>query len=140
MPRAIDPNATFDLWVESDADKAADVRPTFKAKYLSGSEWEQVAAVADAPAESTVAAALRPLYETLALCIVGWRNMDRAFSAADLRAVLDPFEARELLGKVLEAGALGSADRKKYDSRLQSDTDRCASSAAAGSVPTGQAT
>lgn len=130
MPRHLDPNNTFDVWLESDAQKPEERRPIFSAKYLSGAVWLEVAAIKDRiNAQSAPEDALGDIYSGLTKCISGWRNMTQPdgtlipFSQDALPLVLGPGEAIELLDKAVRQSDMKVADAKKSESPSPSSTD-----------------
>lgn len=104
MPRALDPDCTFDIWLDSDADKSP--RPTFRAKYLTSRECLKIKDLdmSESPIEQ--------MFDALGMSIVGWSNMANAggspmaFSVGMLPDVLMLAEAKELLLKVLKGSSI----------------------------------
>ena len=81
-PRALDPDATFDLVLASDQEKPEDEQPTFVFRYLATRDWIRVAQVADkvdALGAQGLDILLTEIGECAALALVGWRHLtDRA--------------------------------------------------------------
>jgi len=83
MPLALDPNATFEIWLDSDAKIDAEKRPTFICKYLSDRELMLLGSMqGDAEAAEKAAAggnkwapSLAVFHDRLRASLVGWRNM-----------------------------------------------------------------
>ena len=99
MPRCLDPGARFELYLDSDADKPVDERPTFVFRVLSMREMN--AALEDGkPGDAILSAAL-----------CDWRNMGNIpFSKESFQDVVDHHEALELL----------EALRLSYDAKKKS--------------------
>lgn len=124
MPLALDPQQTFDVWVKSDADKPEAERPTFTFRYLNGREWRRVAEIWDGMDERASGPdGIDGIFEALRIGLAGWRNIRRpdgsawAFDAKDLDLILNPMEAMELVGAMLEGNGLDGDRRGKSDSR-----------------------
>lgn len=137
MPLALEPNATFDVVLDSDKTKPKGTRPTFVCRYLSCRTWREVAETIQNLEEDNAdgPAVMKLVIEQLNKCVVGWRNMAAPgeksirFSLNELPAVIDLFEAMELLKKALE-GRPDATDLK--NSRSPSGSKRTRSAKGAG--------
>ena len=124
MPKALDPEQTFDVVLDCDADKPAAERPTFMYRHLNGRQWRKLAALSDAfSSAGGGAAALDSIYEGVAIGLVGWRNMtDPAtgkpipFDAENIDLVLNPHEADELTAKVMAVGTPSPGEEESSES------------------------
>lgn len=127
MPRALDPNNTFPIWLDSDEGK--EPRPLFKARYLTGREWERLQSL-DGGGNP-----FKPIYDGLRLGIVGWSfitdrmGADVPFDPQKLEDILDPMEAQELLGKLVKGGSLHGDLPKGSAQPSLSASDKSAASA-----------
>lgn len=104
MPRAIDPSATFDTWLDSDSAKPPDQRPVFTFKVITGRDAMKLLDLYDEMQRGGLSGsqALQRMYDALAANLTGWRNMGRAFDATALPDILDLDETRELFAKMQE--------------------------------------
>jgi len=124
MPRSLDPNNTFDVWLDSDSDKpvggvrgvggvcGGGGRPTFEAKVLTGREERRVLELADKiqNPESNIEA-YETIFESVRAVFCGWRNMGGIdYDPAKFEDVLTVTEALELLGKARAGNQLGADD------------------------------
>ena len=138
MPKALDPEATFDVVLESDRDKPAAERPTFVYRQLTGRQWHALATMNDSVTEEmTGPEAINLLYIAAATNLVGWRNMIDpktkeliAFAPGELDRVVAPFEVEELLVRLLESGTPSSGEENGSESPSSSGTGSCADTAA----------
>lgn len=112
MPRALDPDNRFDLWLDTDADKPEAERPVFVGKYLTGREFERMDAVTRGASDNDTTATVMAFYAALRIGIVDWRNMPEEFDAEKLADYLTPGEAAELLKKLGERISLSGDDPK----------------------------
>lgn len=167
MPLALNPHATLSIHLDIDAGLAPDIRPEFivrfpsklrvakhhelwakqrdaSRKYLAAHDEHDKAddarkaelakAMQAALAESDAA-----LRETLALHVVGWRNLrdggeDLPFSLDTLCGILTYAEQVELADKCLEETLPKEGDLKNSVSPLASSAAKSAKPAAAESV------
>lgn len=142
MPKALDPEATFDVVLESDRDKAQGERPTFMYRHLNGREWRKLATLNDQFVASPGGnKSLDCIYEAVAIGLVGWRNMiDREtqepieFSPENIDLVIDPFEADEITAQILSAGTPSPGEENGSESPSSSGTGSSADSAAPADV------
>lgn len=138
MPRLLDPQASIDVVLQSDADKPAGQRPTFHVRVLSKRDWlefcrrydDSFAAAADDEDEKLTrderreaaqrAAEVRidKQYELARWALRGWQNMrtaeghDLPFDATPLEDVVDRWELMELLDQALAGGRLNYEQKK----------------------------
>jgi len=144
MPLACDPNQTFRVHLDSDADKPDESRPDFEFRFLTGREWKACVTVDDRieGAENAVAI-LDDVLDLLRPLLVGWRNMtDRTgrpmpFDKAGLEDLVNPAEAWELLGKVMGHNRLDGDDLGKSASQPPTGSDGSASPAPGPEAPAG---
>jgi hypothetical protein len=137
MPLATNPNARFDLVLDSDQATEAGKRPTFEFHYISGLEVEELAGtLSSLNTAATGDEAMTRIYSAIEKHLVGWRNMtDRAgkaikFGRGALKKVVGMDEIFELAFKLMNRQAVSAADKKKLDSPSGSSTDK-----SAGNVP-----
>jgi hypothetical protein len=115
MPIALEPNLTFDVWLDSDKDKPIASRPVFVAKTQSLRKQREIHRVIDMIFEEGVK--VDDVFDSAVACILdscaGWRNMgNHAFTASGIEDVLSFSEIREVLRKVA-ANQKMSGDEKK---------------------------
>jgi hypothetical protein len=146
MPRALEPNRTFDIWLDSDAAKPAETRPTFIGRVLSGRDEQRILELSDSlqRAEDNLAAR-KAVIDSIALTLSGWRNMNDPdtgeaipYSEENLSAVLCVDEALELLGKVRTANHLEVDDLGNSGSPSSLLVDGSAESADQAAASNGQ--
>jgi hypothetical protein len=138
VPKALDPEATFDVVLKSDRDKPEAERPTFVYRHLNGREWRNLATLNDQFVASPGGnKSLDCIYEAVSIGLVGWRNMidpktgePIAFSVENIDLVLDPFEADEITAQILSAGMPSPGEGNGSESPSSSGTGSCADSAA----------
>lgn len=145
MPIALDPTQTCEITLDSDADKPADQRPAFIARYLTCREQRSLGELIDAPAEGP--AWMETASAILALQLSGWRNVMARdgqpipFAVTDgkLTAALDvftPMEIWEIIAKARTAIRLSEEDKKKLAWQRRS----AGASSATTATPSGDAT
>lgn len=138
MPLGLDPNATVDFWLRSDADKPEAERPTFVFHYLTKRQvrrYDELHTVTQAKG-SDDADVDKAVNEMLAIGLVGWRNMGVEFDLAKLDDILTIPEKFELAFLYPEAVIQSERDLvKKFTSPSPSDGD-----VSAGVVATPEAT
>lgn len=115
MPIALEPNLTFDVWLESDKDKPVASRPVFIAKTQSLRKQREIHRVVDMIFEEDVK--VDEVFDSAVKCLLescsGWRNMgEHSFDAEGIESVLSFSEIREILRKVA-ANQKMSGDEKK---------------------------
>lgn len=112
MPILCDPNSTFDVVLDSDADKTPT--PTFVARCQSLRGQMQICATIDKLAEQKTSTAelFTETIERLAAVFVGWRNMPEEYEPSKLGDYLNYAEARQLLRKVLYHSQVSSVEKK----------------------------
>lgn len=124
MPRALEPNLTFDVVLESDQDKPTAEQPAFVYRTLNGREWRKMAALSDrmdAGGFSSSGEPLDVIFDVCSIGLVGWRNMNGpsgeiAFNPKDLDLLIDPIEAQELMREVMKGNQVSPSDKKKSES------------------------
>lgn len=114
MPISLEPNLKFPVVLDSDADKPADVRPTFYSRSLTMREQQKLSEEMDESIRNkTTDEIFRSTCELLKRYLAGWSNMGPfAFEDCDVQSLLSHNEARELLRKIL-ANQFVQADEKK---------------------------
>lgn len=133
MPLALDPEARFELVLESDADKPAGERPTFVCRFMPNRDWKVVAHVADRIGELAaegIEAMLTQMEDALALALVDWRHMGGIDYARErIPDVLTPGELVELIQKAVQQTSVSVAEKNASGSQSPSDGDGSASTA-----------
>lgn len=141
MPRLLDPSASIDVVLHSDADKPEAQRPVFHVRVLSKRDWLEfgrrydetftTAPLAESGTEDTedVEAAkearrvaneerVEERYRLAKWVLRGWKNMRSAddevlvFAETSMDEVLDPWELIELLDAALTGGRLSYEQKK----------------------------
>jgi len=114
MPISLEPNLKFPVVLDSDADKAADVRPTFYSRSLTMREQQKLSEEMDESlSKNTTNEIFDATCELLRKHLIGWVNMGSfVFGESDVQSLLSHNEARELLRKIL-ANQFVQADEKK---------------------------
>ena len=115
MPIALEPNLTFDVWLDSDKDKPIASRPIFIAKTQSLRKQRGIHRVVDMIFEDGVK--VPDVFDSAVKCLLeacgGWKNMgEHSFTADGIESVLSFSEIREILRKVA-ANQKMSGDEKK---------------------------
>lgn len=140
-PLALDPEATFELVLETDQDKPEGERPTFICRYLSNRDWQRIAHVNDNMQQikedaSGVEEVLERLADALDRAVVNWRNMtdpqtgeEIPFSKENINRVLTVREVSELLQKVMKRNQLGPDAKKNSASRSPGSSEKSAATA-----------
>lgn len=115
MPIALEPGITFDIWLDSDAEKPIETRPVFIARTQSMRRQREIHRVIDlvfAP-EATISEVFDSAIECLVQSCSGWRNMgDRSFSKESIEDVLSFSEIREILRKIAANQRMGIDEKK----------------------------
>ena len=122
MPLGLDPDATVELWLDSDADKPIDSRPVFLFKFLTYRKFRQVQELRKRAIESTTDEQFNAaINEALLIGLSGWRNMNGiAFSVEAIDDVLTPAEKWELICDYPAKVNLTETDRKNSRSPSRS--------------------
>ena len=115
MPIALEPGLTFEVWLDSDAEKPIESRPRFIAKTQSLRQQREIHRVIDMVFQPDVQ--VDDVFNAAVDCVltscVGWKCMgDFAFSRDSIEDVMSFSEIRELLRKIA-ANQRMSADEKK---------------------------
>lgn len=136
-PLALDPEATFEVILESDSEKPAP--PAFVFRYLSNRDYRRVARFSDrihALPSDAIDQLCDEIEQTLMIALVGWRGMvdpatgeEIPFSAENLGRIIDPVEAGELLKRLPEAMSLSVRGKKASGSQSPSSSDASANAA-----------
>ena len=101
MPISLEPDKPFAIVLDCDADKPAELRPTFFARSQTMRGHLQICEALEAYANKTAAELFDTTCEMLSKVLCGWQNMgSHVFGQTDLRDLLTIAEARELLRKV----------------------------------------
>jgi hypothetical protein len=139
MPKAMDPNANHEIWLESDADKPADTRPVFVCRPLTGYDQMRIADVQDSlDGAPGFRHGMESVFTALRIAIIDWRNMTwpdspslpegakagdpMPFAQGRFEYLLDATEAVQLLAKVLGLGKASDDEAKKSESLSPSST------------------
>jgi hypothetical protein len=115
MPIALEPGLTFEVWLDSDAEKPIESRPRFIVKTQSLRQQREIHRVIDMIFEPD--AQVDNVFDSAVECVfrscVGWKCMgDFEFNADSIEDVMSFSEIRELLRKIA-ANQRMSADEKK---------------------------
>lgn len=136
MPLATNPNRRFWVTLESDAYLPEAERPRFQYRFLTGAEWERVAALLDGLDTSPgVGKAVETIFAAATTGLADWDRIvgpdgeALAFDPARLKEVLTVVEALELANKARDGGILNARDRKNFE--------RLSPSAPGASAPSG---
>lgn len=108
MPKACDPNATFDIVLPCDRSKPKETQPTFVARYLSWGEIKRQIDKAEPGPDGVL--------DLIAQNLAGWKNISLArepnadpvplpFSRENLEAVLTAREAEVLWISIVNGDA-----------------------------------
>ena len=134
---AMDPNNTFEIFLECDKEKPKAERPCFVYHYLTGRQWLKVAEVQEKLTEhESMAALVDSVYGGCRVGLVGWKNLNGPdgaeipFDANMLEDILTLKEAQELVLAVQNNGPTVE-DKKKFDSPSDLDTEVSAENAGA---------
>lgn len=146
MPRALDPKATFELELDSDAAIPADRRPFFIFRPLTLGQWTKAAplldkiSTTDSADQASVPALVEAICALLDMSCIGWGNMFDEAASQDgpvllaygdkrISDVLDLEEASELLQKMMAQVVPGTDDKKKFASPAMSAPSSSAAAA-----------
>ena len=137
MPTALEPNAVYEVVLESDSKKPKDVRPTFIFRYLSSRKWKEMARLSDAfEKDITGEGAIDTVFKAVKMGLASWRNMNRPdgeeieFDADMLEDIVTPAEALELMEAAVSQLPTVE-DKKKLDSPSPSSGAKSAKTAKA---------
>jgi len=137
MPIGFDPDATMPVWLDSDADKPEESRPTFHAKYLTARARAKVRETIDKAFDLFQKATgddehqiAEVACEALRIQIGGWKNLPVEFSLDAFGEVLTPFEMILLGWKALARTRFSEIDRPKHGGLVVSRPEKFASPAA----------
>jgi hypothetical protein len=147
MPIACDPNATCDIWLDTDEAKPIETRPVFIARFVTKRQNSELLRLAQAAYdEQDPVRSNELLHQALAIGIIGWRNQrlpdgsdPGPFAIDKLDDVLTDRELWLLAWTLPRKVTLGEADRKGFRLPPQSDSDSSVAVAAAGNATTSQA-
>lgn len=114
MPLGLDPQATFELSLDTDKEKPQATRPAFVFRFLTSRQFLKVQQLrAAAREEKDNAACLAKMDEALLIGLAGWKNMgDVAFSADAINDVLTIDERWELLESYLAEQRTSEVSKK----------------------------
>lgn len=138
MPLGLDPDATVELWLDSDADKPIESRPVFLFRFLTCRNVRQVQDLRKQAIDSQVDT-LKLIDEALLIGLAGWRNMNGIpFSPEAINDVLTPQEKWELVCEFPSRINLTESDRKnsRSPSRLPAANSANANADREPTVPT----
>ena len=120
MPVALDPNATFDLWLKSDAKVPLAKRPVFVCRHLTDRSLKRMAGMQGEINDAEGMDRIDLMHDALAMSLIGWRNMvdpqtTKAipFSADKTQDILQAGEVVELIEKIAGHVQTSAGDRKK---------------------------
>lgn len=132
MPLATNPNAIYELVLDSDKDIDKKERPKFLYRYLTGSQQIELTVLMDKIEDTgTGEYALNQIFKAASIGLIGWDNIrdDRGelipFAIDKLKDVVGMMEAIELSRKVLEQRPTLN-ELKNSELQLPSDTEAAA--------------
>jgi len=97
----LEPNQRFPIVLDCDKDKPAESRPTFFCKSQSGRGMIRIAEFLDAERNGNLSETFQQFSEEILEHCVGWENVPYEFNAESLIQVMNYFEMRELLRKIM---------------------------------------
>lgn len=119
MPLALSKKQTFTITMESDRGEPPEKRPRFIYRYLSDFEIMEIE-----QRQERLSDCVKPrdaydlTYKSAATGLIGWENMSNGkpikFSIKNLRKVIGPVEAQELIMKIIMQG-MTEIDKKKLE-------------------------
>ncbi|MEM1224611.1 MAG: hypothetical protein AAGJ40_02880 [Planctomycetota bacterium] len=116
MPLFLEPDQTFDVWLDSDQHKPIESRPVFVAKSQSMRGQQRIATVLDRMYQDEDSPSPEQLFcdaqDVLADALTGWRNMGDVKYPTDVREFLTYQEARELMGKIMFNQHVSAEEKK----------------------------
>ena len=120
MPIALDPKATFDLWLDSDAAVPAATRPIFVCRHMSDRALKSLASSQKRINAAKGTDRIDLMHDELRVGLADWRNMidpatKKAIPYTPERTldVLCAGEVVELIEKMASRAQTTAADRKK---------------------------
>ena len=121
---ALDTGQAADVWLESDAEKPLETRPTFVTRYLTARQWIKVSQLLNkAQATEDNEEGVATLIAALKLALVDWRNVPGEFDVDQLPDLLTFYELWDLVYAMLRAQQPGTDDRKNSGSRSGSNSE-----------------
>ena len=75
MPMALDPKATFEIWLDSDAAVPAATRPVFVCRHMSDRALKSLASAQDRINAAVGSDRIDLMHDELRRGLVGWRIM-----------------------------------------------------------------
>jgi hypothetical protein len=113
MPVFLEPGQSFPVVLNCDKDKPAESRPEFLVKSQSMRGMRRIAAFLDRDKSSeSFDEIVDKTLDELVEHVVGWRNIEPAFSRKALEDVLTYTEASELLRKIMVNQHVGPEEKK----------------------------
>ncbi len=140
MPLALNRDAWFKVWLESDEDIEEENRPHFVSRYLADNSYRQMVGIEERVEQvgDDLGAILSEMEDVLCLAVVDWRNMtdplthkEIKFSREAVGEVLNPSEVWELIYKILAQNRLKVDAQKKFESPSPIRTGKSAKGARA---------
>jgi hypothetical protein len=102
MPLFLEPNKAFEIALDCDKDKPADVRPVFISKSLSMRQQTELGEKLDKLSEfPTLAEGFAATCKLFYEYVSDWRNMGEFKYGCDIQEFMSHAEVREVLRKVL---------------------------------------
>lgn len=128
----LDPENRVEFWLDIDADKPPESRPTFIARPISARGWANCNELIRGAPEQPGQDGLDRLLAAIQLLVVGWRNVsDEPFSVERLANIATFDELWAIFFKAIEATRPSEDERKKSDSRSPSNSASSATTAPA---------
>jgi len=103
MPICLEPDCSFLVSLDCDKDKPVEIRPAFIVKTQSMRGQREILNTIDRLKQddsTTIDEIFDATLKQLQRVVIGWKNIDKQFSAEALEELLTFGESRELLSKV----------------------------------------
>lgn len=105
MPKCLEPDDIFEVWLDSDASKPIDARPVFlcRTQSMRGQKklYDALDRFFDPNSDESPSQRFAMLIDVVSAIVTGWRNMGTfTFSKESIEEVLSHAEAMELIRKV----------------------------------------
>lgn len=106
MPKSLNPNERLVMVLACDQELPRETQPRFFAKPLTVAGIKKVQQLATAGSTDAI-------IDAVMMCLTGWENMDREFTANAVADVLTIGECTEIIEFCLSGGKLDGAEKKK---------------------------
>ena len=131
MPLATNPNALFEVVLESDKELPEDKKPVFIYRFLTGLQQIELAQLIDTLEIQTQGEnAINQVYKAATIGLIAWKNVFNesgapiTFDTNKLKEIMGFKEALELAKKVFGQQYISDSDKKKSPSSSDSNTDK----------------